>query len=137
MGEDARTSRGDAVLHRITIVGDELQASMIRSLLESHGVRCVLRRPTGGQLDWGVINIGGAGAREVLVAPADVELARALLAEPVEPSASAAGVRAAAPLKRRARFLHAVFVGVVVLLFGIPLLVALLVGIADVLTRIA
>ncbi len=67
-------------LVRLTIVGSEPEAELIRGLLATEGIES-LQRPTdvaAGALDgW-----AAGGAREILVRAADLEAARALIAEP-------------------------------------------------------
>lgn len=66
---------------RLTIVAHEPAAAMLCGLLESAGVRCMQRITDVGFGAGGEVANSGGGAREVLVAPADLERARALLAE--------------------------------------------------------
>ncbi len=63
---------------RLTVVPTEGEAEVIRGLLATEGIECLLR-PTdvaAGALD----GSAGAGAREILVREADLEAARALIA---------------------------------------------------------
>jgi hypothetical protein len=66
-------------LARLTVVSSELEAEMVRGLLEDAGIAAIYR-PTdlaAGALDgW-----AAAGTREVLVAAGDLERARELIAE--------------------------------------------------------
>jgi hypothetical protein len=121
---------------RLTIVPDELQAEMVRSLLEQHGIACVVRRAALGEVQWGAINVGMGGPREIIVGEADLEGARALLAEDQvfedqdEPSSAVD----APDLVERTRRLNDWWVLAIMVLFGIPLvlgLFALLAGILD------
>lgn len=65
---------------RLTIVADELQASMVCSLLESNGIPCRQQRTPGAGVDWGLANVGMSGHREVLVGIDQLDDARSLLA---------------------------------------------------------
>jgi hypothetical protein len=105
---------------RLTIVGDELQAEMLRSLLEQHGISSVVRRTSYGEVQWGAINVGMGGPREVVVADRDLEQARLLLED-----ASPADVDAEPhdeQLVRRGTNLRLVWGMVALVLFGLPLL---------------
>jgi hypothetical protein len=65
---------------RLTVVLNELEADQIQSLLKFEGIES-MQRPT----DTGAASIGGAGAmsgsREILVKPADLESAKAIIGE--------------------------------------------------------
>jgi Putative prokaryotic signal transducing protein len=71
-------SRSPTELVRLTIVGSEPEAELIRGLLTTEGIESV-QRPTdfaAGSLDgW-----AAGGAREILVHAADLERARELIA---------------------------------------------------------
>ena len=63
----------------LTIVPNEVAAEVVCSFLRAEGIRCAHRITNVGAGSWdGVPNAGGA--REVLVDPADVEVAREVLA---------------------------------------------------------
>ena len=66
-------------LVRVTIVPNELSADLVCSFLRAEGIKCAHRvtNVAAGSLD-GVPGMGGA--REVVVAEADAEAARAILA---------------------------------------------------------
>ena len=67
-------------LVRVTIVPNEVSADVVCTFLRAEGIKCAHRVTNVGAGTWdGVPNIGGA--REVLVAAADLEAARAILAE--------------------------------------------------------
>ncbi len=58
---------------------DEMEASMIKQLLNSCGIECVVQgRVTAGLYP---VSIGGLGKREILVLEEDVEDAREFLSE--------------------------------------------------------
>lgn len=111
---------------RIAIVGSELEAEMLCSLLQEHGVRATHRRTAAAGVDWGVVNVGMSGAREVLVLEADEAAAREVLescalaadgtASTAEDDATDARQRAAA---QRLRIAFGVFALIV---FASPLL---------------
>ena len=68
---------GDLV--RLKIVSSEVEAEIVRGLLEDEGIRSMYR-PT----DVAAASFDGwspGGAREILVAPADLERARELVGE--------------------------------------------------------
>jgi hypothetical protein len=65
---------------RLTVVPDEIQASMVCSLLASNGIACLQRRTASAGVDWGIVNVGMSGHREVLVPDHQLDEARALLA---------------------------------------------------------
>jgi len=71
-------TRDEAELVRLTIVGSEPEAELLRGLLATEGIDS-LQRPTdfaAGALDgW-----AAGGAREILVRAADLEAARELIA---------------------------------------------------------
>jgi hypothetical protein len=71
-------------LVRLTIVGSESEAEMLRGLLRTEGIES-MHRPTdfaAGALDgW-----AAGGAREILVRAADLERARELVEGPPEPT---------------------------------------------------
>ena len=63
----------------LTIVPNEVAAEVVCSFLRAEGIRCAHRITNVGAGSWdGVPNAGGA--REVLVDPAEVEVAREVLA---------------------------------------------------------
>jgi hypothetical protein len=66
-------------LVRVTIVPNEVAADLVCSFLRAEGIKCAHRvtNVAAGSLD-GVPGMGGA--REVVVAEADVDAARAVLA---------------------------------------------------------
>ena len=65
---------------RVTVVPGEPEAEALCELLQENGISCAYR-PTDEQ-DSAFEGFGGfGGEREILVAPADVEAARALLDE--------------------------------------------------------
>ena len=64
---------------RVTIVPNEVTADLVCTFLRAEGIRCGHRVTNMGAGGWdGVPNAGGA--REVLVDPADLEVAREALA---------------------------------------------------------
>jgi hypothetical protein len=64
---------------RLTIVPNELEADLVCSFLRGQGIRCGHRVTNMGAGGWdGVPNAGGP--REVLVDPADLDVAREALA---------------------------------------------------------
>ena len=63
---------------RLTVVGDEMEAAVICGLLTTEGIACDQRRTDAGAGAWEAT--GSGGPREILVAPSDLERARALLA---------------------------------------------------------
>jgi hypothetical protein len=120
---------------RLTIVPDELQAEMVRSVLEAHGIHCVVRRPALGQLQWGDVNPGMGGPREIIVRGDELAAARELLDSPVE----GVPVAAAAPdarLVARSRGLRSGFSLLVLVLFGVPLAAAGLLALLATLDRL-
>jgi hypothetical protein len=63
----------------VTIAPNEVAADVVCSFLRAEGIRCAHRITNVGAGSWdGVPNAGGA--REVLVAPEDLEVAREALA---------------------------------------------------------
>lgn len=66
---------------RVTVVPGEPEAQALCELLQQNGISCAFR-PTD-ESDSAFEGFGGEGGeREILVAPADLEAARALLEEP-------------------------------------------------------
>ena len=64
---------------RVTIVPNEVAADLVCTFLRAEGIKCGHRVTNMGAGSWdGVPNAGGA--REVLVDPADLEVAREALA---------------------------------------------------------
>jgi hypothetical protein len=67
-------------LARLTIVPNEPEAELIRSLLRTEGIESIQRKT-----DFGVgttdASAVGSGAREILVRPGDLDAARALIAD--------------------------------------------------------
>ena len=64
---------------RVTIVPNEVAADVVCTFLRTEGIRCGHRVTNVGAGSWdGVPNIGGA--REVLVDPTDLKVAREALA---------------------------------------------------------
>lgn len=118
---------------RLTIVPDELQAEMVRAVLESHDIRCVVRRTALGELQWGVVNTGMGGPREIVVDGDDLAAARDVLAAteaalPPEADPHDPTLLADRAVMRRG------FTTFAVLLFGIPIvlgILGLLASIAD------
>lgn len=111
---------------------DELQAEMVRSVLESNGIASIVRRPALGEIQWGAINVGMGGAREVIVAASDLEQARALLDDP-QPDAGERDPDLAT-MDARAGRARTGWALVVLLLFGVPIAIAMfatLAGIVD------
>ncbi len=77
---------------RLTVAQDEIEADMVCGVLREHGIACAHRRVNVSGLDWGAINIGAAGMREVLVAESTLDEARALLdTRPEMPADAGAG----------------------------------------------
>lgn len=65
---------------RVTVVGDAMEAEAACGLLRANGIECEYRRAEGGVGSWDPT--AQAGPREILVAPGDLEAARALLEPP-------------------------------------------------------
>lgn len=65
---------------RVTIVQGEPEAEAFCGLLRANGIKCGHRLTE--EVDSAFENFGGDGMREILVAPEDLEAARALLDEP-------------------------------------------------------
>jgi hypothetical protein len=63
---------------RLIVVGDEMEAAVICGLLTTEGIACDQRRTDAGAGAWEAT--GSGGPREILVAPANLERARKLLA---------------------------------------------------------
>ena len=64
---------------RVTIVPNEVAADVVCTFLRAEGIKCGHRVTNMGAGGWdGVPNVGGA--REVLVDPTDLEIAREALA---------------------------------------------------------
>jgi hypothetical protein len=60
---------------RLTVVGGQVEADMICSLLRAHGIKCAERA-----LDVSILGTGGfGGSREILVSKDDVADARDLI----------------------------------------------------------
>ena len=66
---------GDAVV--VTVVADEQEAEIVCGLLRSSGIECGYRDTEA--IDSPLEDFTAAGPREILVAPADLDDARALL----------------------------------------------------------
>ena len=69
----------DEQIARLTVVSNEVEAEVIRSLLRTEGIES-----TQHKTDYGVGGtdaVGPGGAREILVRAEDLEPARALIAE--------------------------------------------------------
>ena len=69
---------GETELVRLTVVGSEPEAELVRGLLATEGIES-MQRPT----DFGAGALDGwaaGGAREILVRTTDLETARALIA---------------------------------------------------------
>jgi hypothetical protein len=64
----------------LTVVSDEPEAEILCGLLQANGIDCAYRDTEA--IDSPLEDFIEAGAREILVRPADLELARALLPEP-------------------------------------------------------
>lgn len=128
-------ARGTAE-ERLTIVPDELQAEMVRAVLVSHGIACLVRRPALGEIQWGVVNVGMGGPREIVVASDDIEAARELLDSPTQ-DAPVASAAVDAALERRSSRLGRGFGFIVVLLFGVPFALGAIWWLADLLERAA
>ena len=65
---------------RVSIVPNEFQAELVCSALRAAGIECEYQRTSLAGLDWGEVNVGSAGGREVLVAASDLEAARLVVA---------------------------------------------------------
>lgn len=64
---------------QLTVVSNEVEAEVIRSLLQTEGIESTQNRTNYGA---GVTDaVGSGGAREILVRAEDLETARALIAE--------------------------------------------------------
>jgi hypothetical protein len=69
-------------LARLTVVANEAEAELIRSLLRTEGIESVQQKTAYGA---GATDaLGAGGAREVLVRADDLERAQALIAEDSE-----------------------------------------------------
>jgi len=66
---------------RLTIVTNELEAEMACGLLRDHDIACMHRITDLAFGGGGELPSSGAGPREVLVRPVDLDRARALLAD--------------------------------------------------------
>ncbi len=127
---------------RLTIVDGELQAEMVRAVLEEHGIRCMVRRPALGEIQWGAVNVGMGGPREIVVDAGDLDLATEVLASSVDTSAGEAGALDAAEpmdpeLSTARNRMRAVWVAAVVVLFGIPIAIGIVSGILATLDNLA
>lgn len=121
---------------RLTIVPDELQAEMVRSVLAAHDIHSVIRRPALGEIQWGAVNVGMGGPREVMVAVEDLAAARELLDAPTHGSPAAADERDVV-LEQRRSTLSRGFGLIVVLLFGVPFALAGIWWVVDLLSLTA
>ncbi len=118
---------------RLTIVPDELQAEMVRAVLESHDIRCVVRRTALGEIQWGVVNVGMGGPREIVVEAEDFEAARDVLAE-IEATLPGATDEHDPTMLADRTVMRRGFTTFALLLFGIPIalgIIGLLASIAD------
>jgi len=61
----------------LTVVSDEPEAEILCGLLQANGIDCAYRDTEA--IDSPLEDFTAAGAREILVRPADLEAARALL----------------------------------------------------------
>jgi hypothetical protein len=61
----------------LTVVSDEPEAEILCGLLQANGIECAYRDTEA--IDSPLEDFTAAGAREILVRPADLEAARALL----------------------------------------------------------
>jgi hypothetical protein len=61
----------------LTVVSDEPEAEILCGLLQANGIECAYRDTEA--IDSPLEDFIAAGAREILVRPADLEAARALL----------------------------------------------------------
>ena len=117
---------------RLTIARDEIEAEMIRAMLAEHDIPCVVRRASFSQINWGEVDVSMAGPREILVDAAQLEAARDLVESPADPGpAEFHGVDT--ELQLRDRFLRQGFTWMVLVLFGLPLAIAGLVFLIDLL----
>ena len=69
----------DEQIVRLTVVSNEIEADVIRSLLQTEGIESTQQRT-----DWGSGStdaMGSGGPREILVRAEDLETATALIAE--------------------------------------------------------
>lgn len=64
---------------QLTVVSNEVEAEVIRSLLQTEGIESMQQRTDYGA--GGTDAVGAGGAREVLVRTEDLETAKALIAE--------------------------------------------------------
>jgi hypothetical protein len=64
----------------VTVVSDEPEAEIVCGLLQANGIDCAYRDTEA--IDSPLEDFTAAGAREILVRPADLEAARALLPDP-------------------------------------------------------
>ncbi len=61
----------------LTVVSDEPEAEILCGLLRANGIQCAYRDTE--EIDSPLEDFTAAGTREILVAPADLEVARQLL----------------------------------------------------------
>jgi len=64
----------------LTVVADEPEAEILCGLLQANGIECAYRDTEA--IDSPLEDFTAAGAREILVRPADLEAARSLLPDP-------------------------------------------------------
>ena len=64
----------------LTVVSDEPEAEILCGLLQANGIACAYRDTEA--IDSPLEDFIAAGAREILVRPADLEAARSLLPDP-------------------------------------------------------
>jgi hypothetical protein len=64
----------------VMVVSDEPEAEIVCGLLQANGIDCAYRDTEA--IDSPLEDFTAAGAREILVRPADLEAARALLPDP-------------------------------------------------------
>ena len=118
---------------RLTIVPDEMQAEMVRAVLEAHDIRCVVRRTALGEIQWGAVNVGMGGPREIIVELANIDMARSLIEE-IDATPPAAADEHDPTLLADRTILRRGFTTFAMLLFGVPIvlgIIGLLMSIAD------
>jgi len=69
----------DEQIVRLTVVSNEIEAEVIRSLLQTEGIESAQHKTDYGA--GGTDAVGSGGPREILVRAEDLDTARALIAE--------------------------------------------------------
>jgi hypothetical protein len=113
---------------RATVVPNEIEAELACSALREHGIACLQRRTSLAGLDWGEVNVGSAGGREVIVDAEDLARAKEVLATlhseeqaPDEATIDADEDAEFEYLRRRAMRTRQLFAATVLFVFVAPL----------------